>query len=131
MTLHGYPAAALLACWATQVELDRPLLRRCPSRQRPPQPNTARPGSGGEEVEHRRTAYARGSSPRSARRSVVAAAGPPTGASVSTLQGACCWLLLAPHCIPSATGTDMVDFGCGLPSYILRIQKRVALILNL
>jgi len=63
-------------------------------------------------VEHRCTAYARGSSPRSPRRSVVAGGGPPTGASDSHSSGRV--LLLATRCIPSATGTGMVDFGRGL-----------------
>ena len=72
-------------------------------------------------MEHRRTAYARGSSPRRPRRSVVADGGPPTGASDSHSSGRV--MLLATHCIPSATGTDMVDFGCGLPSYILRARS--------
>jgi hypothetical protein len=64
-------------------------------------------------VEHRRTAYARGSSPRSARRSVVAAGGPPTGASDSDSHSSGLVLLLATRCIPSAR-TSLVDFGRGL-----------------
>jgi hypothetical protein len=78
-------------CWATRVELGMgsspPPLRRAGSDRRSPQPNAARPGNGGREVEHQRTAYVRGSSSRSPRRSVIAGGGPPTGAIDSHSQG--------------------------------------------
>jgi hypothetical protein len=117
-------------CWPTRVELGSspsPPLRRAGSDRR----SQTRPGRGAVEgkwstgAPHmlgvlRRAALAAASSPAAGLRQVR---------PIPTLQGACFCLRLAAFLPRPALVWLISDVVC--PSYILRTQKRVALILNL
>lgn len=119
-------------CWATRVELGMgsspPPLRRAGSERRSPQPAAKRRQAGEGERWKRSGAPAN----RICSGFFVAQPSPQRHRRRRTsdrcdrfpLSGRV--MLLAIHCIPSATGTGLVDFRCGLPSCILRIQKHLS-----
>lgn len=124
----GYPAAALLGypSWIRNGIVPSAVAA---SRQRPPQPAAKRRQAGEGERWKRSGAPAN----RICSGFFVAQPSPQRHRRRRTsdrcdrfpLSGRV--MLLAIHCIPSATGTGLVDFRCGLPSCILRIQKHLML----